>query len=441
MSETPKPKAIPEPEFPEEGMSETPEPKAISEPEILEEGMSETPEPKAISEPEILEEGSKRKYLRFTRIHRAEHWVFMASFSILGLTGLVQKYASARISESLIAGMGGIENVRLIHHIAAIVMMVVVVYHIGAVGYRLFVRRVYPTMVPGMHDVRAAIQSLAYYLGLRKTRPQQGRYTFEEKAEYWAVVWGTVIMVITGFMMWNPIATARILPGEFIPAAKAAHGGEALLAVLAIILWHFYHVLVRTFNRSMFNGYLTEEEMLHEHPMELADIKAGLAERPTDPGRMARRRQTFFPVYGVLAGVLLIGIYAFVTFEQTALETRPPVDDVEVFVPLPPTPLPTLPPTPTPSADLLLTWEGGIGELFNSKCTTCHGDATQLGGLDLSTYATALEGGDTGPGIVPGDPDASQVILKQTAGGHAGQFSPEELDQIREWVEAGAPEN
>lgn len=404
--------------------------------------MSESSKLKITPEPKILEEGGERKYLRFTRFHRAEHWVFMASFSTLGLTGLVQKYASAQISENIIAWLGGIENVRQIHRIAAVVMMVVVVYHLGAVGYRLFVRRVYPTMLPGIQDVRAAIHSLAYYLGLRKTGPQQGRYTFEEKVEYWAVVWGTVIMVITGFMMWNPIATARFLPGEFIPAAKAAHGGEALLAVLAIILWHFYHVLIRTFNRSMFTGYLTEKEMLEEHPLELADIKAGLAERPTDPAEVARRKRTFFPVYGVFAGVLLLGIYAFVTFEQTALETIPPVDeDVQVFAPLPPTPLPTLAPTPTLSADLVLTWEGGIGELFNSKCGNCHGSTAQLGGLDLSSYETALEGGDDGPGIVPGNPDTSQVVVKQAAGGHPGQFSPEELAQVREWIEAGAPEN
>jgi formate dehydrogenase gamma subunit len=391
-------------------------------------------------EPKIIEAGGERKYLRFTRFQRIEHWVFMASFSILGLTGLVQKYATARLSESIIAGLGGIEQTRQIHHFAAIVMMVVVVYHLGVVGYKLFVRRVQPTILPGMHDVRAAIQSLAYYLGMRKTKPQQGRYTFEEKAEYWAVVWGTVIMVITGFMLWNPIATSQFLPGDFIPAAKAAHGGEALLAVLAIILWHFFHVLVKTFNRSMFTGYLSEEEMLDEHPIELADIKAGIDERPVDPVKTARRRKIFFPVFGVFATVLLAGIFAFVTFEQTALEYVPPAEDVEVFVPLPPTPLPTLAPTPTPSADLVLSWEGGIGELFNSKCGACHGGAVQLGGLDLSSYAATLVGGASGAGIVPGDPDASQVIVVQAAGGHPGQFSPEELEQIRAWVEAGAPE-
>jgi hypothetical protein len=108
-------------------------------------------------------------------------------------------------------------------------------------------------------------------------------------------------MVITGFMMWNPIATTGFLPGEAIPAAKAAHGNEALLAVLAVIIWHVYHVHLRRFNKSMFTGYLTEEEMLEEHPLELADLKAGVAARPLDPQVVARRQRAFFAAYGVIA--------------------------------------------------------------------------------------------------------------------------------------------
>ena len=106
-------------------------------------------------------------------------------------------------------------------------------------------------MLPTQGDVKNALQALLYNFGLAKSRPQEGRYTYDEKVEYWAFVWGTVVMVITGFMMWNPLATTRLLPGEFIPAAKTAHGGEAMLAVLAIILWHLYNVLVRSRNKSM----------------------------------------------------------------------------------------------------------------------------------------------------------------------------------------------
>jgi mono/diheme cytochrome c family protein len=253
-------------------------------------------------------------------------------------------------------------------------------------------------------------------------------------------------MVITGFMMWNPIATTRFLPGEFIPAAKTAHGGEATLAVLAIILWHLYNVLMRTRNKSMFNGYLSEEEMLAEHPLELADIKAGRATVPVPEKVLARRRGIFWPVYGITGALLLFGIYQFVTFEQTAVATRPPAETVVVFAPLTPTPLPTLPPTATPQPTQAgataapATWEGGIGAMFQQKCTGCHGAGTQSGGLNLASYQSSLTGGSSGPGVVPGNPEASMIVKKQSAGGHFGQFTEAELAAIQQWIQAGAPE-
>jgi formate dehydrogenase gamma subunit len=398
-----------------------------------------------MSETAVVREttAEKRKYLRFPAIYRIEHWVQFASFTILALTGLPQKYSEAAISKSFIGLLGGIEVVRTIHRAAATILMVAVVYHIGAVIYRLYVKRYRPSMLPTMVDVRNAIQAVRYNLGQARSRPQQGRYTFEEKVEYWAFAWGTVIMVITGFMLWNPIATARFFPGQFIPAAKAAHGGEALLAVLAIILWHMYHVHVREFNRSMFTGYIGEQEMLHEHPLELADIKAGVSDRPVSAQQVARRKRTFWPVYGIIAALLLFGIYQFVTFEQTAITTVPPAEDVVVFAPLTPTPFPTALPTntPAPEAAQAATWDEGIGDLFDSKCGACHNDSAKLGGLDLTSYAAAMEGGQSGAVIAPEDPDGSQLVQIQAAGGHPGQLSGDELDQVRDWIEAGAPEN
>lgn len=83
------------------------------------------------------------------------------------------------------------------------------------------------------------------------------------------------MMGLTGFMLWNPIITARILPGEFIPAAKVAHGLEAVLAVLAILLWHFYGVHLKTWNWSMIKGTLTKHQMLEEHAKEVEEIANG----------------------------------------------------------------------------------------------------------------------------------------------------------------------
>lgn len=385
--------------------------------------------------------GTIEEYKRFNLEQRIEHWVFMTSFSVLGLTGLVQRYAQSSISQTLISWMGGIETVRIIHRISATIMLLVVVYHLGAVIYRTYVQRKRMTMLPTLEDVRNAIHALTFNLGLRKDHPQQGRYGFEEKAEYWAVVWGTVVMAITGFMLWNPIGTTRFLPGEFVPAAKVVHSLEALLAVLAIFLWHFYNVLVKTFNRSMFNGYVTEDQMQDEHPLELADIKAGLADPTPDPEGRKKRSRIFWPSYAVLAAGMLVFIYWFVTFEDTAIATVPPLPAEEIFVPLTPTPLPTPRPSPTPAPIEAATWEGGIADLFASKCTSCHNSSGKLGGLDLTSYESALEGGNSGQTIVPGDPQTSQIVIIQSAGGHAGQLSPDELEIVIQWIEAGAPEN
>ncbi|MGW8143371.1 MAG: cytochrome b/b6 domain-containing protein [Anaerolineales bacterium] len=397
-----------------------------------------------VAEPlEVPKESRQQRnwYLRFTISERVEHWIFITSFIILGITGMVQRYSELPISKWIVTVVGGIENLRLIHHAAAVVTMLIVIYHIGALGYRVYVNRARLTMLPVLNDVTNVYYALLYYFGLRKDPPQQGRYTFEEKLEYWAVVWGTMIMAITGFMMWNPIATTRILPGQFIPAAKVAHSLEAVLAILAILIWHFYHVLIRHLNKSMFSGKISEKEMLHDHPLELADIKAGTAKPPVTPEGINRRKRVYLPIYSLAAVVMLVGVYFFVAYEQTAIETIPPAEQAEIFVPFTPTPSPIPLPTPTPQPITSLTWQGGISQMVDAKCVACHNSSSKLGGLDLSDYQTALLGGNSGPAVVPGNPDNSNILIVQSAGGHPGQLSDEEISQVREWIEIGAPEN
>ncbi len=375
-------------------------------------------------------------YTRFTITQRAEHAIVLISFVVLALTGLPQKFAANPTADAMIQLFGGIETTRIIHRTAALVLMLEAVFHVVALSYRLYVKRAHPSMLPGIRDATDGWQALLYNLGIFKTAPQMGRYTFTEKIEYWSLVWGTVIMIITGFMIWNPIATARFLPGQAIPAAKAAHGGEALLAVLAVIIWHIYHVHVRTFNRSMFTGVLTEEQMAHEHPLELAAIQDGTLRPPPDAATIRRRRILFLPVALVLSGALLFGVYAFTTFEQTAITTLPPAATVAVFVPLTPTPIPATP-TPVPVVASALTWDGYVGPLLASKCVACHG---ALGGLSLASYADMQKGSQTGPVVQAGDSANSLIVNKIAGGAHPGQLSDEELSKLKEWIDAGAPE-
>jgi len=266
-----------------------------------------------------------RSYERFSRSDRIQHALMAASFLVLTATGLPQKYiyVGNRQVDDLIELLGGLETMRVIHRGAAAVLMLVTVYHLLAVAHKVLVRRVALSMLPRYQDVLDALKAVRYNLGLVGKRPALDRFTWEEKVEYWSLIWGTLVMIATGFMLWNPIATTRFLPGQWIPAAQVIHGGEALLAILAVIVWHFYSVHLRHFNRSMFTGVMTEPEMEHEHPLELERLKAGTAQPSLDPADLARRQKIYLPLAGALALLLLLGIYWFVTFEQTAITTLP----------------------------------------------------------------------------------------------------------------------
>jgi len=320
--------------------------------------------------------------------------------------------------------------------------MVISIYHVIEVLYKLYVERTPWTMLPVVDDIRHVLQDIQYYLGFRKRRAYYGRYSYAEKAEYLALVWGTVIMGFTGFMMWNPITTARFMSGQVIPAAKAAHGAEAVLAVLAIILWHFYHVHVRNFNKSMFIGTLSHEEMEHEHPAELAEISARKEKSALSLPEIRKRQKIFFPIAGVLTITLGFGVIEFLTIEKTAITTIPRGETAAVFVPATPTPRPTPSPMPTPDQNRPIgsdTWDDFYQALFRNRCDSCHG-ATKVGGLSLKTYQNALDGGKNGPAIVPGDPDNSLLVQMQAAGTHPGQLTIDELDKVINWIQSGAPE-
>lgn len=270
------------------------------------------------------------KIRRFDLGQRIEHILLLVSFSILGITGLPQMIPDSALGNAMIIGMGGIEPVRIIHRVSAAVLMALTIYHAASVAYKVYVKRDRLSMAPVWKDATDAWQQFAHNLGWRDDAPEMPRYNFAEKMEYWAVVWGTVIMIITGFMLWNPIATTQFLPGQFVPAAKAAHGGEAILAVLAILTWHLYNVHIKYFNRSIFTGDMRREFMEEEHGAELALIETDEIPPAPPAASIRKRKLIFLPVAAIVTITLLIGLVWFVTFEDTAIETVPrqPVEEV-----------------------------------------------------------------------------------------------------------------
>lgn len=297
-----------------------------------------------------------QEYRRFSSIQRAQHVLLIISFTLLALTGLPQKFAGSEWAENLIVWMGGIETVRTIHHFSAMVLVIVSIAEFIMVGQKIYVERARWTIFPRLQDAFDAFNQFFFNLGLRNDEPKYDRYSWGEKFEYWALVWGTFIMALTGFILWNPILATKFLSGEWIPVAKAAHGGEAILAVLAILIWHFYNVHLKTFNKAMFTGKMSRHEMQEEHGLELELIEQGKASYQAPVEIQQRRRRRFLPFAIVTAALLIFGLYLFVTAETTAISTVPPVNAQEqVFAPrtftptatrVPPTSTP-LPPTPT----------------------------------------------------------------------------------------------
>jgi cytochrome b subunit of formate dehydrogenase/mono/diheme cytochrome c family protein len=377
-----------------------------------------------------------KTYQRFHLAQRIEHFVLIISFTTLGLTGLPQMFPLSALSLGVVSLLGGVETLRIIHRTAAVIFLLEAVYHIVLVGYLLYVRRQAASMLPTIKDGKDAIQQFQFNLGMTKERPKMPRFNFAEKAEYWAMLWGLFVMAATGFMLWNPIATTSFLPGQVIPAAKLAHGGEAVLAVLAIILWHFYHVHLRFFNKSIFTGKIDRHEMVIDHGMELERIEKGQIPPPPPADVMRKRTGLFAPIAAIATILMLAGVYWFVTLETSAITTIPPQDRAVVaFVPQTPTPWPT--PSPMPTADpnqaaaASLDWDGTVSNLFATRCGACHGT---LGGFSADSYTAVMEG------VEPGNPDASDVVVVQQSP-HPGLFTSAELEQVIAWISEGAPES
>ncbi len=210
----------------------------------------------------------ERTFQRFTRSQRWEHGLLILSFTVLLLTGLPQKYRLASWSQQILTTPERLKLVQQIHHIAALVLIAEVIYHIVKAIYLMARRRLPGDMFPTLKDIGDAWKMLKYLLFISKEKPEFGKYNFEQKVTYWFLFFGIGIMVITGLVLWFPLIITRVLPGGVVPAAKMAHSTEAIVAGIFVVIWHFYHVHIQRLNLSIFTGRLSEEEMRTYHTEE-----------------------------------------------------------------------------------------------------------------------------------------------------------------------------
>ncbi|MCP4540196.1 MAG: hypothetical protein GY832_23910 [Chloroflexi bacterium] len=222
---------------------------------------------------QVAPDGS-RVFIRFNRSQRLQHQVLTVSMAALSVTGLLQTFSHFLVVRWIIQVLGDVDTLRTIHHLASIALALLSFYHVWQVLVMWFVKRELGGMWPSIRDFRDLGQMVMYNIGLAQKRPESDRFSIEEKLEYWAMLWGTPLMGITGMFMWFPIAVTSVFPGVVVPVAKAIHKWEAILATLAILIWHMYHTVIKERNRSIFTGTMTEKEMHHTHPLEYRRILA-----------------------------------------------------------------------------------------------------------------------------------------------------------------------
>jgi formate dehydrogenase gamma subunit len=210
----------------------------------------------------------ERTFPRFSPSQRWEHAVLLVCIAILLLTGLPQKYNTSTWSQAIISTPERLVTIQSIHHIAALLLTALVLYHLGKAISQIFRRKLPGDMLPTVQDIKDAWNMFLYLVFIKKQKPAFGKYNFEQKVTYWFLFFSIAIMILSGYVMWFPEAVTRVLPGGVIPGAIMAHSTEAIATAIFIVIWHFYHVHLERLNLSIFSGWLNEDDMRAYHSME-----------------------------------------------------------------------------------------------------------------------------------------------------------------------------
>jgi len=229
-------------------------------------------------------------YPRFTVSQRVQHLTMIASFTALVVTGMPIRYPQNDILRAMYLAMGGMEVMRAVHRVSAVILIALWIFHTLELIVR-WKRAGFSfeswTMWPRRRDLTDVVATIKYHLGLSKTPPSFDRFQFREKFDYFAVYWGMPIMVFSGLILWFPVYAGGILPTQGIPLAYIAHADESVLAFLTIITWHIYNTHFKPSNFPMnpvfITGHLPEHVMAEEHGDQLARIKSengGATEEP-----------------------------------------------------------------------------------------------------------------------------------------------------------------
>jgi cytochrome b subunit of formate dehydrogenase len=216
---------------------------------------------------------------RLSRAFVFQHVGLILSFFVLVVTGFALRYPDAWWVRGL-AAAGFDELIRsTAHRVAGVALIVVSAWHVIWIALFRRGRKFLRDMAPGPRDVRELTANVGFHLGLTEKRARFARFGYAEKAEYWALIWGTVLMALSGIVLWFPAAAVERFPAWIVAASQTVHFYEAWLATLAILVWHFFFVIFHPdtypLSYTWLDGRMLEETAAHHHPRWYAEEREG----------------------------------------------------------------------------------------------------------------------------------------------------------------------
>jgi len=221
-----------------------------------------------------------KKYLRMTLNERAQHLNLAINFTILVITGFALSFPKAFWVSPITDVPAGMTIRGFLHRLCGVATVFLGGYHILYCAFTERGRGIIKDMIPGLKDAQDLWETLKNNLFINRPakKLKMPRFNFREKLEYLGLIWGTLVMTVTGFILWFEVEWLKYFPKWTYDVARTIHFYEAILATLTIIVWHFYSVIfnpdVYPMSWAWITGNLTEHEMEEEHGLELEKIKA-----------------------------------------------------------------------------------------------------------------------------------------------------------------------
>lgn len=202
---------------------------------------------------------------RLSLNERIQHIVLLTCFILLVYTGFAHKYPTAFFSYPFSLGDIGPEIRKIIHRVAGVIFICLMCYQALWLLFTKYGRTKLKALMPKWHDFTDSLKLIGYNMGILKEHPKFDRYSYIEKAEYWALIWGSFVMVVTGLILMFENVSLSFMPKWLIDVMLLVHFFEALLATLAIVVWHFYWTIfdpeVYPMSATWITGKVTKKQM------------------------------------------------------------------------------------------------------------------------------------------------------------------------------------